>query len=52
MYQMIRDIMSYTGTGINNPDQYYIYGGIVLTVIGFVFFIDLLYRLLRSFIKK
>ena len=52
MYQLIRDIIGYTGTQYNNPEQLYIYGSIALTIIGFKFFMDLLYRLLRSFIKK
>lgn len=52
MYGMIRDIINYTGSQINNSDQYMIYGAIVLTIIGFVFFIDLLYKFLRSFVKR
>lgn len=53
MYGLIYSILSYTGSMQGNTvDQYCIYCAMAVTIILLAIFIDLLYRLLRSFIRK
>lgn len=53
MYGLLHSILNYTGTMQGNTvDQYCIYGAIAITILLLAIFIDLLYRLLRSFIRK
>lgn len=52
MYNIIKNFLSYTGTQYTNIDQYIIYGAITIGILMLVFFCDILYRIIRSFIKK
>lgn len=51
MYGLLQSIIGYTGS-YNNYDSYLVYGSIAITILLLGIFIDLLYRLLRSFIRK
>lgn len=52
MYNIIKNFLAYTGSQYTNVDQYIIYGAITLGILLSVFFCDLLYRIIRSFIRK
>lgn len=52
MYGLISSLLGYTGSGYQNADSYILYCSTTIIVILLVIFTDLLYRLLRSFIRK
>ena len=53
MYSLIHSILSYTGSMQGNTvDQYCIYCALAVVILLLAVFIDMLYRLLRSFVKK
>lgn len=52
MYDLLRNIIQYTGNQYTNIDQYLLYGSIAITILMLVFFCDILYRIIRSFIRK
>lgn len=52
MYQLLQQFIGYTGSQYTNVDQYLLYGSITIGLLMLVFFCDLLYKIIRSFIKK
>lgn len=53
MYSLVYNILNYTGSMQGNTvDQYCIYCSLAIIMLLLAVFIDLLYRLLRSFIRK
>lgn len=52
MYDLFRNLIQYTGSSYTNIDSYILYGCISFALLLGIFVLDLLYRLLRSFIKK
>lgn len=52
MFQLLQQFIGYTGSQYTNIDQYLIYGSIVIGLLMIILFVDLLYRLIRAFIKK
>lgn len=52
MYSVIKGIIDYTGSSINNIDSYILYTCEVLIVLGVVVTIDLLYKLFLRFLPK
>lgn len=51
MFVLLRNLIGYTGSGYNNIDSYILNACIVLILVFFVVLIDLVYKLIRSFIR-
>lgn len=52
MFSLMRTLIGYTGSNYSNIDQYVLYAVICFILLFFVVLFDMLYRLLRSFIRK
>lgn len=53
MYNLVYSILNYTGSMQGNTiDQYCVYTALAIVILLLAVFIDMLYRLLRSFVKK
>lgn len=50
MFDLIKDIIGYSGTTYNNLDSYLLYTCITLLLLGSVVTIDLLYKLFLRFL--
>lgn len=50
MYQFIRDLIDYNGTG--NYDQTYVYAAIILIILFIVVLVDVFYRFFMRFIPR
>lgn len=51
MFDIIEDIVGYvyTGTGMSNMNQYYVYASLVIIILFTITVIDLIYRTIRHF---
>lgn len=54
MYQLFKDFLafSYTGNTYQTWEGYVLYGAIAFTIILTALFFDLIYRVIRSFVRK
>lgn len=52
MFNLLKDLIGYTGTYNSNMDSYFVYGCIVLILLGVTVTIDLVYKLLLRFLPK
>lgn len=54
MYQILKDFINFTYSGntYQTWEQYILYGAIAMSIILFALFFDLLYKVIRSFVRK
>ena len=52
MFQIIKDILGYSGSTVNNYDQYVIYGSITLILLIAVVGVDNILKFFRSMLPK
>lgn len=50
MFVLFRNLLGFSGS--TNYDSYILYGTIAIAIIFFVVLIDLVYKLIRSFVRK
>lgn len=52
MYNLIKEIIGYTGTGIDKVDSYVLYASIAVIVVLTIVGVDLIHRLFLSFFGR